>query len=134
MAVNARDLADDARAVLGDACADLPRGELLAKARRARMLAQSLVDRAVMVELAAGATWAEVAEGIGLPVEVALKVYGPTWEVWLEDGSEPADADQVGTAEALDQWWRRHAEPWETAGQPAPVRALVDGQTPPRDR
>lgn len=146
MAVNARDVADEARGVLGDACAPLPRGELIAKTRRVRALAQALVDRAVMAEIAGGASWSDLADALGMPAEDCHRIYAPTWEVWLEHGSEPEldrgdrevgtgrDFDPEGTAESLDQWWRRHAEPWESADRPRPVGTLVDGQASPGDR
>lgn len=146
MAVNARDVADSARALLGDACAPLPHDELIRKARLLRAQTQTLVDRAVMAAIADGADWAEVAAAVGMPEADARTIYEPTWEVWLEPGSEPEldrgdmevgtmrDADLAGTADTLDQWWRRHADPWEKADAPGPVRALVDGQPPARDR
>lgn len=146
MAVNARDVADNARTLLADACAPLPHAELIRKARMLRAQTQTLVDRAVMAAIADGADWAEVAAATGMPVAAARALYEPTWEVWLEPGSEPEldrgdmevgtgrDHDLAGTAEALDQWWRRHAEPWESADRPRPVGALVDRQPPASDR
>lgn len=146
MAVNARDVADNARTLLADACAPIPAAELIAKARQLRAQTQTLVDRAVMAAIADGATWADVAAASGISEADAYALYAPTWEVWLEPGSEPEldrgdqevgtirDAHLAATADTLDQWWRRHADPWESADRPGPVAGLVDREPPASDR
>lgn len=147
LAVAARELADLARGIVGDVSTPMLRGERIRSARRLRMHTWTLVDRAVLSELADGATWDEVAAALGIPLEEAQRRYAQTWVQWRAghtDGDDDfgdfgvglrGDLDLEGTAEALDQWWRRHAEPWEAADQQNPVaKVLVDGETAPRDR
>lgn len=148
LAVALRDTADLARGLVGDVSTPMVTGELIRKARRVRRDALAVVDRAVLVELANGASWAEVADAVGLDVEDALRVYGDTLEAWLaaeqdalDDGDQGVgligDQDLPGTAHSLDQWWRRHADPWDVPagieGYPV-ARSLVDGQASPGDR
>lgn len=148
LAVAARDSADLARGLVGDVSTPMVAGELIRKARRVRREALAIVDRAVLVELATGASWAQVAEAAGLPEDDVRRIYGPSWAAWADgDPQEHADvseqgvgllgdSDLAGTAHSIDMWWRRHAEPWEDTDNPVGpvVRGLVDGQASPGDR
>lgn len=147
LAVAARELADLARGVVGDVSTPMVTGERIRAARRVRMQTWTLLDRAVLAELSDGATWVDVAQALGVPAEEAERRYAQTWAEWsagrADDGDDfgdfgiglRGDLDLEGTAESLDQWWRRHSEPWEASTNATPVgRVLVDGETSPRDR
>jgi hypothetical protein len=111
------------------------RGERIRNARRLRLLAMSVLDRAVLTELADGASWDEVAFALGLDVAEAQRRYVPVWEQWQEGDDDfdfgdfsvglSGDLDLAGTAEALDSWWQRHSEPWETPEGVTPVTTAI---------
>lgn len=136
-AASAREVSDLSRAVLGDCGHRFVPGDLIRSARQVRVAALLLVDRAVIAELLAGASWEDVAAAVGTDAATAERIYLPALELWSEEVAELADAgdhgvggltdlDLPGTADALDMWWRRHAEPWESAEGASPIRTLVD--------
>ena len=144
LAVAGREAADLGRGIVGDISTRMPPGERIRKARRLRMLGLTATDRAVLAELSEGASWGVVADALGLTVGEARVRYEPTWQAWLSTKPDAedddfgdyslglrGDLDMAGTAESLDSWWVRHAEPWETLdleNLPAPVsQVLVDG-------
>lgn len=139
LAVAAQQSADAARGVIGDVSTPMPPGQRIRKARRVRLTSLTVVDRAVLAELSEGASWGVVADALGVTVTEAERRYGPTWNVWVngDNSDAPAageysvglggDPDMAGTAEALDQWWRRHAEPYETVKQTPVSDVLAEG-------
>lgn len=146
LAVASREVADLARGVVGDVSTPMVTGERIRSARRIRLQAGVLVDRAVLAELSDGASWTDVATALGIDADLARARYEQTWAEWRAGGVDDdpdfgdfgvglrGDLDLDGTARTLDQWWRRHAEPWDAADR-APVAAvLVDGETSPGDR
>lgn len=146
LATVAREMADLSRGVVGDVSTPMLHGERIRSARRLRALAIHLTDMAVLVEMSDGLPIEGVASALGQEVADIHHTYTSTFEVWANQGWDegdvdlgvgmPTDADVAGTADALDLWWARHAEPWESVGDDArPVgRALVDGQAAPGDR
>lgn len=146
MAKAAEQNADLARGLIGNVSTPMVRGELIRMARRNRLAGLAPTDHAVLAELADGATWEEVADALCLDVDAARRIYEPTWQEWRDATPEEAadlgdfgiglngDPDLEGTAATIDQWWRRHAEPWETVDENPVSRLLVDGETPARDR
>lgn len=138
LAVTGQEAADLGRGVVADVAVPLAAGERITMTRRLRLLSIALVDRAVLVELADGASWEQVADALGVPVEEARRVYEPTWVAWSADAGflaydagdrgvgMPADADAAGTAAALDSWCVRHAEPWDEPVSEPVSRILTD--------
>lgn len=125
LAVAAREAADYAHGYVGDVSVPMPAGERIRSVRRLRLMALAVLDRAVLVELADGASWQEVADSLGLPLDETLRRYQETADLWAgADGPQAAgvgdfevglagDLDPAGTAAALDAWYVRHAEPWD---------------------
>lgn len=140
MAVAARENADYARGLVGDISTPMLPGERIRAARRLRVLALTVLDRAVLIERAAGCSWEEIARALGLSVDETRARYEETWQVWCAEAAPAGvdarvqgehglglrfDEDPQGTAEMLDAWYMRHAEPWDDAPSEAPcVRAL----------
>lgn len=144
LAVAGAELSDLGRGVVADMSTPMRPGERIRKARRARLMSFTVVDRAVLVELAEGADWDTIADALFQPVDEVRRRYEPTWEQWLADDLEDTgigdnavglrgDQDPAGTAATIDQWLRRHTDPWDQ--DPGPVaRALIDGETASGDR
>lgn len=63
-------------------------GELIRCARRSRILGQAIVTGALHAELAAGATWAQAAAGLGVDEAFARSTYEQGYLAWLD--GEPA--------------------------------------------
>lgn len=147
LGVLCRDIADLARGILGDLSTPMLPGERIRAARAMRMKLWNLVDLAVLTELADGATWDEVADAMGIDREEAQRRYAATWVQWQhgvtdleldlsEDIGHRGDLDLPGTAASLDQWFRRHAEPWDVVDGTAPVSTVLvqGGEAAPGDR
>ena len=104
-------------------------GELVTRARRARVHALRLLDNAVLCELASGTTWEQLAEALSLPSEVVRERYEAHWERFLNGESAPwPPLDGVAavpltsrTAADLDEWYAR------VAGDNAPIDAVSAG-------
>lgn len=123
-----RDAADYATACVpttGDR--HIAAGEHIALARRLRVLALEVLDRSVMLALADGATWEEVADAYGLDEQTMRVRYGAAWKAYVDhddptpwrptlDGvevswpSEPSNADPRIVARQLDDWCARHID------------------------
>ena len=131
-AVAAREASDFARGITDLAAGDFTPGSLTAAATRLRLLALAVLDRSVLAERAAGATWAEIAAAHTLNEDGVIARYDGVYARWVAIEAR-ADADQgahfalpgtadgsageldpIGTAQALDSWRERHADPWET--------------------
>ena len=139
-AVAARESADYSRGLVGDVGTPMLPGERIRAARRLRVLAMTILDRAVLVELAAGTSWAEVADNLALPEAEVRRRYEEGFMVWSE-GEPPIglnmtlwgdfgtaldpDSDPAGMAAALDLWFGRHSEPWEQATDQPVSRILT---------
>lgn len=143
MAVGAREAADYARGLVGDVSTPMLPGERVRAARRLRVLALTVLDRAVLVERAQGCSWAEIARALSLSEEETVARYAETFEQWVaERAPEGIDAsvlgdfgiglrfdeDPEGTAASVDAWYARHAEPWEHAeAQGGPCTRALSG-------
>lgn len=140
LAVAGSEIADMGRGVVGDVSVQMRPGERIKKARRIRLTSLSLVDRAVLAELSDGVSMEVIADALGLPggAAEAERIYGPTWAQWLAGDLDDeadfgdysvgmrGDPDLSGTAETLDQWHARHAEPWEEKPVvPGPVTKVL---------
>lgn len=141
LASTSRELADAAHGIVTDLGGNLGAGERIRRARRLRALSLQLTDLAVLVELADGAEWDDVAAALSVDTNEAVRTYAPTWVEWSVPGEPagglgaPGEGDLEVTAETLDQWWRRHAEPWAVDPAASPVAAaLVDREPPADDR
>ncbi len=132
-AVAARESADHARELIGDLPSFLRPGERLRAARALRVLSLTVLDRAVLIERAEGQSWAAIGEVLGLSEAEARARYEETYAAWMRDapGAAPgptavgdfalglrSDQDLAGTAESVDQWYARHAEPLERVDSP----------------
>lgn len=138
LAVAARDAADHARGLIGDLGATQTTGQRIGAARRLRALAMAVLDSAVLVEVAAGGDWAEIAPALGLTEGEARRRYAEIAQLWLEgeysadldlavfsglhEANLHPDTDPAGVAESIEQWFSRHVEPWEE--QPESFRIL----------
>ncbi|MGL5816638.1 MAG: hypothetical protein ACRCYR_03675 [Phycicoccus sp.] len=126
-----RDLADYALGVAGEVTTSRPHTARIHDARKLRVLALTVLDRTVILEVLAGASWEDIARALMLPLEVTVQRYSPVVEKWRAgapagqvDASVygdlttglPADHDPEGTAESLDAWIDRHLEPWQDRG------------------
>lgn len=134
LAVRARDVADLARALVGDLPLRQLPGEGIRAARLVRMLSLATLDAAVLLELARGSSWEEIAEALDMTPERVQEAY---LEPWLRLHCAGAELDLLGDCVAfvpdespeqlavtLDQWFARHAEPWD--GHPdAPVATAM---------
>lgn len=141
--VAARDVADHSYAIVGDAATPMLPGERIRRWRQIRMDALTGLDRTVLAELLEGTSWEDVADALGLTVEETRARYEKTLELWrsgrrLVDRTNYAlfgehsvglreDTDPRGTAETLDAWYRRHAEPWAEPDA-RPVSRLFDDE------
>jgi hypothetical protein len=117
-AASARELADAACALVGQAHEPQPTRQRIRDVRQIRVLALELLDRTVLAQLLAGASWAEVAEALMLPEDLTRSRYADALAIWSGRAEDAAvsmpgsagDRDVEGTAAALDAWWLRHAE------------------------
>lgn len=145
LAVAAQQCADLCRGIVGDVSTPMGPGERIRKARRTRLQTLSIVDLAVLAELSEGRTWEQVAAALSVDVAEAERTYAPIWAQWEAgdyDGPDFGDfsvgsrndPDLAGTAAALDSWWVRHAEPWDTPAEKPVTQVLVDGQRASGDR
>lgn len=140
-AVAGREASDYARGLVGDVGSPQLPGERVRNARRLRLLALSVLDRAVLIEALTGTSWAEIAEALAMPEDEVRRRYEATVEQWARE--LPAamldatiygdlttglrhDHDPEGTAAAIDAWYSRHAEPWE--GADTPVQRALSGE------
>lgn len=128
LAQGGRDVADHARGTVGDVLTPMTPGERINSVRKLRILAQSVTDRAVILEALSGSTWAEIAEAFGLSSAELERRFGSVVDMWragqpVNDYTSShigdlitgtlGDPDPAGTAQSLDQWYARHSEPWE---------------------
>ncbi len=139
LASQARETSDRARDVVGATSDHLRPGERIGLARDVRRLSMHMLDLAVLTELADGTPWDVIADALGLPLDLVLDRYEsflPTWAAALESGHTGpvygehvigllTDGDPAGTAAMLDQWWKRHAEPWQDLDDGPVTRALA---------
>ena len=128
VAVSLRDTADHARDLIDDLPTPMPTRDRIRKFRDLRVLALRALDRTVLTELLAGATWDEVADGLCRPVEDVQRMYERTLAMWTIGSIIDHDAatifgdftvgllhdhDPAGTAESIDAWVARHGDPWD---------------------
>jgi hypothetical protein len=105
-------------------------GGRIRDAWRLRAQALAVLDSAVLVDLVDGVSWSEVAEALGLTTEATQQRYQDVAFRWraveppsgldlsvftVRGETAHPDDDPRGTAEAVDLWYSRRAEPWETA-------------------
>lgn len=126
-AVVSRDASDTARTLVDMSAGNKPIGSMVTAAMHLRTLALAAMDRAVLAERAAGATWDELADVLGMNRPDVMARYSAVYDRWELAGLDPdlsaslgparpgdlADPDPAGTAESLDAWRVRHAEPWD---------------------
>ena len=70
-------------------------GEYIVFARRARAHVNELLQRAVMLERARGASWEQIAAALGHPVDWVRETYEPAYERWLVEGGAPWQLEEV---------------------------------------
>lgn len=125
-AVTARDLSDSARTVVRALTEGFTLGEITAAAARMRTESLALLDRAVLADLAAGATWEQIGAVLNLTAREVRDRYEPVLDRWALTELDPApvtrasiacDARTVNAddAAAVDSWLVRHAhaDPWD---------------------
>lgn len=129
-AVAAREVSDLARDVVVATAQDFAPGELITRMNRARIAQIAALDRAVLTERVAGASWDVIADALGMPVAAVIARYEPIADEWAERcarGEEiqlPAehhgvrvgilnDRDLEGTAGTIEAWLERHIDPYD---------------------
>lgn len=128
-AVAAREVSDLARDVVVVTGQDFAPGELIARMNAARIAQIAALDRAVLTERVAGASWGVIADALGMPVAAVIARYEPIaseWAAHAEQGDVqlPAvergvrvgidgDRDLEGTAGAIEAWLERHVDPYD---------------------
>lgn len=129
VAVTAQEASDLARLIVGDISNPATTTtERIRAARRVRLVSLALVDRAVIAAVMDGESWESVAAAIGMDEDAAERRYAPVLpSAWVDGTPDWADGDLARTADALDLWWTRHAEPWETPAEHPVSSLLVDG-------
>jgi len=130
-----REVSDYSRGLIASTGATRGPGDRITEARNLLILAARALDMAVVQEALSGATWEQIAEARGLSADECRARYEATVVQWANP-SLPAveaifgdltlelsyDADPGLTAETLDDWLTRHAEPWELDAGPTPVQ------------
>ncbi|MGW7090121.1 hypothetical protein ACWGH2_42430 [Streptomyces sp. NPDC054871] len=129
-AVHAREVADFARGIVGDSSSDVAAADRIRAARRLRLLSLQVLNWTVRAEVLSGTPWPELAAGLGRDERTLRAEFEASTLQWAEDNeAEPESADQsLATAEALDAWYKRHADELLDPATEAPVSSLF---TPP---
>lgn len=134
-AVAAGEASDYARHLISSLPADRSAGDLIRSARRLRILDLCVIDRAVIAERLAGASWEQIADALSLPVDETRRRHESACALWADtlDGPDRPwaegavgtldDAHLDTTASAVDVWFARHAEPWDDAPASPVTRA-----------
>jgi len=128
-AVAAREVSDLARGAAITAGQDFAPGELIARMNATRIAQVAALDRAVLAERVAGASWELIADALGMPLADVVARYEPIANEWAERGRGgevqlPAehrgvrvgilnDTDLEGTAATVEAWIARHTELWD---------------------
>lgn len=143
-AAAAKETADLARTIIEFAAEDFHPGDLVLAAKQLRLLALATMDRAVLAERAAGATWAEIAAAHSLDEPAVIARYGAVYDRWALADLDPGfaalipgatagdhllpggalESDPRGTAQSIDSWRGRHTDPWGAA-EARPLEDLV---------
>ena len=143
-AAAAREVSDYARGLVGTIGDAIPGTQRIRDARELLVAAHTVKDLATLVaaldsNLDAEGTWDAIAHALGLPEHEARRRYEPVierWEQQLPAGELDAtifgdwttglrhDPDPIGTAEAVDEWYRRHREPYDPEAASPVVEAL----------
>lgn len=135
-AVAASEASEYARRLVAEVAEPQPFGELIRQVRLLRVADLTLLDRAVIVERLAGASWDSIAQALGLPRDETIRRHAETCWLWASAlPEEPAtsgefavgtvdDADLARTADAVDAWFARTAAPWD-APVDAPLARVV---------
>lgn len=76
------EVADRAADLCRDAAAPMSTVERIRAVRRLRVLDLTVLDRTVLAELLGGASWADVAAGVGLPEGETRRRYEETLDAW----------------------------------------------------
>ncbi|MFJ5121948.1 hypothetical protein [Kitasatospora sp. NPDC088548] len=136
-AVADRDVAEFAIGLIAAGPADQTTDARIRAARRLRLLALEVLDRTVIAEALAGASWEELGAALGLDPAVAEGRYAQAVELWQDPAGawmrgpgEAGDPDVAGTAAAVDAWFAR-VQPLLNPGAEAeesPVSRLLTDQ------
>lgn len=125
----ARDLSDLARQEVAATAEPLSSAERIRKARRLRQMANELVDRVVLAEALAGASWEEIAaalgpKGLGRDPGTVEREYAEDVAEWAARSEEEMEAEAEGAGD-LDAWYDLHREDHDPATA-SPVTDLLN--------
>ncbi|CAM5235227.1 hypothetical protein [Streptomyces griseomycini] len=120
-----RDLSDLARQEVAATAEPLSPAERIRRARRLRQMTNEIIDRVVLAEALAGASWEEIAGALGLrdPGTVERE-YAEDVAEWAALPEDEMEAEAEG-AEDLDAWYARHREDHDPTA-PSPVTDLLN--------
>ncbi|MGW0562968.1 hypothetical protein ACWDZ4_20670 [Streptomyces sp. NPDC003016] len=123
---HAREVADFARGIVGDASSDATPAERIRAARRLRLLSLQVLNWTIRAEVLRGTPWPELATALDRDEESLRTQFEAGTHQWAErHANDPERAEQsAAAAEALDDWYRRHTEELLDPDQLTPVSGL----------
>ncbi|MEU1221260.1 hypothetical protein [Streptomyces microflavus] len=128
---HAREVADFARGIVGATSGDSTAGDRILAARRLRLLSLQVLQWTVRAEVLAGAPWDVLATALGrdeVTVRAEFEEGTASWAVrQAADGDAAAEFEAA--AQALDDWYRRHADDLLDPAHEAPVSDLFTHPT-----
>jgi hypothetical protein len=119
----AREASDYARALVPTGGEEhMKPGEFIIQARRLRVHQLRAACWAVILELASGTTWTDVAAACHMPEDDVRDRYEDAWEAFLAGSDAPWDGTEMGllpplplspleAAKPLDEWCVQHMDP-----------------------
>ena len=131
LAAAARLVSDYARTLIPGAAHAPHPGLAVGDAARLVALARRLLDDAVVLERASGASWEDLAAALDMPVAQAREQWAPLAEQRRSDrmiaatealaGTGEPEPDPLAVAEELDDWACRHREAGDVDDSACPV-------------
>ncbi|MFI9052510.1 hypothetical protein [Streptomyces sp. NPDC053427] len=127
---HAREVADFARGIVGDSSSDVAAADRIRAARRLRLLSLQVLNWTVRAEVLSGTSWTELAASLGRDEDALREEFEDSTLQWTKDhDADPEQPEQsLAAAEALDAWYKRHADGLLDPATQAPVSSLF---TPP---
>lgn len=129
---HAREVSDFARGIVGDASSDATPTERIRAARTLRLLSLQVLNWTIRAEVLRGTPWPELAAALDRDETSLRAEFEAGTHQWAErHANDPEQKEHsAAAAEALDDWYRRHAEEFLDPDRVAPVSGLF---TSPND-